>query len=31
VYYHLSGTGVSQTVMAWPDINESPLFTRQFS
>ncbi|MDO4740668.1 MAG: caspase family protein [Eubacteriales bacterium] len=31
VYYHLSGTGVSQTVMAWPEINEAVLFARQFS
>lgn len=31
VYYHLSGTGVSQTVMAWPDVNEAVLFARQFS
>lgn len=31
VYYHLSGTGVSQTVMAWPEINEAELFARQFA
>lgn len=30
VYYHLSGTGVSQTVMAWPEVNEADLFARQF-
>lgn len=31
VYHHLSGTGVSQTVMAWPEIDESSLFARQFT
>ncbi len=31
VYYHLSGTGVTQTVMSWPEIDESELFARQFS
>jgi len=31
VNYHLSGTGVRQTVMAWPDVNEAVLFARQFS
>ena len=30
VYYHLSGTGVPQTVMAWPEVNEADLFARQF-
>lgn len=30
VYYHLAGTGVIQTVMAWPEVNEADLFARQF-
>jgi len=31
VNFHLSGTGVVQTVMACPDLNEAVLFARQFS
>lgn len=28
VYYHLSGTGAVQNVMAWPEMNEAELFAR---
>lgn len=31
VYYHLSGTGAVQNVMAWPEINEAELFARQLA
>ena len=31
VFFHLSGTGAEQTVMAWPEVSEFDLFARQSS